>query len=366
MTATPEPPELPAEQPPPVVQPRPRTGGTLGLALVLLSVVLVLGLLGVTWAGRISRSPPTWLIAAVTVLPYLYGLALVGCFALWSAVPDRRLPPALMAVTLLVGLGLWGPAWPSKGQAGAGAGTPLRVMTWNVRRLWGGPSDGGDPAQCVIDAIAETQPDVLSLQEVSAEDIDLLADALGLVCTQIDYLGTGRRSAGGVAGCVSQGRWSFKSGSHARFVPDRNWRYVFVELENGPAVVNLVSVHLEPYRLAAGGWQHAADVRSSQGDQSSEVLRRVTRFRDPTLLSGDFNSTRDASLHVALRGLLRDGFEHGGRGLGPTFFLFDWLPIRIDFTYVTREFEINHAEVRTEGCSDHRALVVDLTLPPTP
>ncbi|TVQ89189.1 MAG: hypothetical protein EA397_15550 [Deltaproteobacteria bacterium] len=362
MSATPEP---PVERGAPSLRPvRARKGGTTGLVLTVLALAVVGALLGLTWAGRVSRSPPTALIAGVTVLPYLYGLTVAVLFGLWSALPDRRLLPLLLGLVVMVGVGLWGPAWPSWSSSTEQAGTPLRVVTWNVRRLWGGPDDGDDPARCVIETLRRTQADVLSLQEVSAKDVELLERELGLVCTQIDYLGTGARAAGGVAGCVRPDVWTFRSGNSARFVPDRKWRYVFLEIERSGQVVNLLAVHLEPYRLAAGGLQHAAEVRANQGDQSAELLRRVTRFRDPTLLSGDFNSTRDASLHVALRGLLRDGFEHGGRGFGPTFFLSDWLPIRIDFTYVTPDFVIRGAEVLPDGCSDHRALLIDLVLPP--
>jgi endonuclease/exonuclease/phosphatase (EEP) superfamily protein YafD len=360
MTAPPDT-EAPADPSPPAPPlPEPRTGGWVGLGIVASVALLAATLLAATWLGRVSREPPVPLTAIVTVLPYLYALTLALLFAAWSAVPDRRLLPALLGVVTIVAALLWGPTLP--GWSEPDDGDAVRVVTWNVRRLWGGPSDGGDPAACVVKVLREIDADLLSLQEVSANDVGRLERELGVSCVQADYLGTGDPAAGGVAACVRPGPWAWRSGTHARFVHDKAWRYAFLEAERDGRVVNLVAAHLEPYRLAAGGLQHAAAVSAAQGDQSAELLRRVTRFRDPTILAGDFNSTRDAAMHVALRGLMRDAFEVGGRGFGPTFFLFDRVPIRIDHVYVTHTFAVRGARVVARDCSDHRPMVADLTL----
>lgn len=347
---------------PPII--RARTGGWIGLWLVAVATLGVLALIGLTLAGRTARTPPVPLTALVTVLPYLYLLGGAGLFCLWVLLPDRRLIPALLSLVVVAGAAVWGPTLPSFSEETEGEA--LRVITWNVRRLWGGPGDGGDPRACVLEQLRAGKADLLSLQEVTSQDIAFFERELGVQCTQVDYLGVGDPRAGGVAGCVQPGRWTLRSGTSARFVSDRSWRYVMIEAESRESaeVINLLAVHLEPYRLAAGGLQHANSVRASQGDQSAELLRRVTRFQDPSVLAGDFNSTRDASLHVALRGLLRDAFERGGRGFGPTFYLFDLLPIRIDYTYVTERLAIRNAHVEPTDCSDHRPIVTDLVLRP--
>jgi endonuclease/exonuclease/phosphatase (EEP) superfamily protein YafD len=327
---------------------------------VLVAAALVLALLAVTGAGRSLRSPPIPLTAPITVLPYLYGIVLAVVFAVWAAVPDRRIPPALLVVVLVVAAALWGPSLAGWGETAAGE--PVRVVTWNVRRLWGGVDDDDDARACVVDVLEGLAPDVLSLQEVSRRDIGFLQVSLDLECVHTDYLGTGDPTVGGVAVCVRGDRWRLHSGSGARFVPDKEWRYVFAEVAHEDRVFNVLAVHLQPYRLAAGGLEEAAGVSASQGDQSAELLRRVGRFKDPTLLAGDFNSTRDQALHVALRTPLTDAFEAGGRGFGPTIHLMGWLPIRIDYIYASDDFAVQAAEVLSRDCSDHRPVVADLVL----
>jgi endonuclease/exonuclease/phosphatase family metal-dependent hydrolase len=330
------------------------------VALVVVGAALVCGLLVVTGIGRNLRSPPVPLVAALVVLPYLYALTACILSTVWILVPDRRTPPALLAAVVLVAAGLWGVAvadWPE-----SAPGVPLRVVTWNVRRLWGGPGDGGDPTTCVVQALDKANPDLLTLQEVSRHDVDTLESRLGLSCVHTDYFGTGDPDDGGLAACVREGRWTLRSGQTSRFVPDGDWHYVFAELAHKNRVVNVMSVHLQPYRLRAGGIGRAAGVAARQGNQSAELLRRVSQLRDPTILAGDFNSTRDAALHVALRNDLVDSFERGGTGFGSTFHLFDLLPIRIDYAYVTPDFAVTHAEVVPAPCSDHLGVRADLIL----
>lgn len=354
----------PADDAPPVPA-QPYTGGRIGTVLAGGLVLLVLALLVVTVLGRNVRAPGVVLTALVTGLPYLYAATAAVVFAAWAAIPDRRMPPILLGILALTAGVLWGPAlasWPE-----AAAGQDVRIVSWNVRRLWGGPDDDGAPVRCIVDTLTEANADVLSLQEVSRHDADLLARELDLTCVHTDYLGHGDPVDGGLAVCVRKDSpWKLHSGHGARFIDDHPWHYVFVEVAQGDRIFNVLGVHLQPYRLATGGLGRASTTAERQGDQSAELLRRVGKFRDPTILAGDFNSTRDAALHVALRDPLTDAYETGGRGFGPTLHLMDWLPLRIDYVYVTDTFAVQDAQVVTRDCSDHRAVITDLVLKAAP
>lgn len=343
----------------------PYTGGRPGQVLAVALILLVVALLSVTVLGRNVRSPGVALTALVTLLPYLYAGTVTVVFGAWALIPDRRAPPLLLGVLAITAGVLWGPAlasWPEPAE-----GQDVRIVSWNVRRLWGGADDGGAPVQCVVDTLAEAHADVLSLQEVSRHDANLLARELDLTCVHTDYLGHGDPTDGGLAVCVRKDSpWKLHSGHGARFIDDHPWHYVFVEVARDERIFNVLGVHLQPYRLATGGLGRASTTAERQGDQSAELLRRVGKFRDPTILAGDFNSTRDAALHVALRDPLTDAYETGGRGFGPTLHLMDWLPLRIDYIYVTDTFAVQDARVVDRDCSDHRAVVSDLILEATP
>lgn len=342
-------------------RPRRRTGGALGSVAMAVGAGAVVVLGGITLAGRQDAAPPTLLAAAVTFLPYLYAACATALFGAWCLMPDRRLPPALIAVLVVAGGGLWGPTWPARQQIAEGES--VRVMSWNVRRMWGGPDDGGDAQRCIVEAIEAEDPDVLALLEVSARDVAVLTEHLGLECVHSTYRGSESETHGGLATCARGGRWRLVGGGGQRYLDSSDWRYVLTELERDGVVFNLLAVHLVPYRYAAKhlrGIGGLPDVVRAQSDQSAALLERVARLRDATILAGDFNSTRDAALHASLRGHLEDTFERGGSGFGATVHVGDHVPLRIDYIYVTDEFAVAGSRVVDPGCSDHRAVVSDL------
>jgi len=335
-------------------------GGRLGSAFIGATAAALFALIGVSILGRYDRAPALWLTVALFVLPYLYGLLIAWVFALWCVLPDRRSIPLLLMAALLWMAGLWGPAMAIGTETVAG--TPVRVMSWNVRRLWGGPEDGDDPLACVVDAVQQAGPDVLVLLEVSRENMTALEGALGMRCVHGTYTAaaSGDRR-GGLATCARAGA-SLIGGRSLRFVDDEDWHYVASELAVADRVFNVLAVHLTPYRLGASEVERAVETAAGQANQSAALLERVERFRDPTVVAGDFNSTRDFSLHAALRSHLSDTWESGALGLGATKLAMDWLPLRIDYIYASSQFAVVDTEVLQVGCSDHRPVVSSLVL----
>jgi endonuclease/exonuclease/phosphatase family metal-dependent hydrolase len=341
--------------------------------------LLVLALLALTGGGRVVHAPPAPMAAAITFLPYLYAAAIAILFAAWALFRDRVLLPVCVVSLVVLAAALWGPRW--QGDAAIVEGDDVRVMSWNLRRLWGGPDDGGDPDRCAIDAIDTIAPDVLTLLEVSQDDVGRLSTALHLDCVHHPYLKDGGPKTGGLAACIRGDRWHLRSGKGLRFVDQSDWYYVFAEIEHGEDVFNLLSVHLSPYEYVAKKIRTSVEgigrgdpgklvdlsregeeIVKGQADQSAALLERVDKLRDPTVVAGDFNSTRDSALHASLRSKLADTWEVGGAGFGGTVQLFDRLPLRIDYVYATDQFRVRRAEVPELGCSDHRPVVSDLVL----
>jgi endonuclease/exonuclease/phosphatase (EEP) superfamily protein YafD len=361
-----------------VLSVRPRLGGRLGAVASGALVLACLLAAGVTLVGRYWSAPTAAVAALVTFLPYLYAALAASAFAAWTLFPDRRGPPAVMGVALAVAAALWGPTW-GRGATVDEGDQVVRVMSWNLRRFWGGPADGGSPGACVAAAIDALDPDVLTLLEVSAADVKLLEAAAGMRCVHHPYRASTSDRVGGLAACTRRA-WTVTGGGQ-RFVDGEDWYYVRSEVTSGESVFNLLAVHLTPYdyaarRLTTGVKELTrgqADtltelgrdgevVFRGQADQTAALLERVRRFRDPTVVAGDFNSTRDTSLHRQLRQHLADTWERGGVGFGGTIDVADWLPLRIDYVYASPDFDVVSSTVPALGCSDHRPVVSELTL----
>lgn len=369
----PNPPEPPATV---VVEP---VRGGIGAAFTVGALGLALAALwSLTAVGREWRAPPAPFVLLISFLPYVYAAYGAAVFAVWAVLPDRRAPPALLAAVVLSGLVLWGPmSLPRRPSDGA----PVRAMTWNVRRLWGPEGSLGRPFErrgaldCVVDTVDRQDPDLITFLEVSSVDVADLSSRLDLSCVHSDYMGVDQADLGGLAVCARAGRWDLRSGGGRQFVDQEDWRYVFAEFERDHRVINVFAVHLQPYafhthtrrvRLDAGAQgvidlgHHGETVHRAQVDQARALLDRTARLQDPTLVMGDFNSTRDTALHVSLRRDLIDTWEAAGRGFGATVAFLGHLPLRVDYLYASAALSPVRATVPDARCSDHQPVVADL------
>ena len=362
-----------------IVHMPPRTGGVVGLGFAMLTAVGFLMLLTIAALGSQLRSPYAWFTGLVALLPYLSFLYLIWGFAIWTIFPDRKSIPILWVGGIVAMMVLWGPSWPR--WFGQEEGTTIRVMEWNVQRFWGKTRGGEEPHTCVAQAIETVNPDIVSLLEVSKEDLDALTALVPLRCIHRDYLDTGDEGKGGLAICTHNDLWQIETGGPQRYLDDDAWMYLFAELHSADMRVNILSVHLQPYAFttnflrktfldfAQGNVdrlqemnQRGLNISKKQGAHAAALLERVGRFQDPTVLAGDFNSTRDAALHYQLRQSLVDTFERAGAGLGATVSMAGWLPLRVDYVYVTPSLDVRHAAVIPADCSDHRPVFSELVL----
>lgn len=356
-------------------------GGWLGQIASVLAWVAVVAMVGVAVSGGSLSAPPAALAVAIALLPYLFGLLFGLLVILGLLYPARRTFPLCMIVVAGVAAYLWFPRTSQSTPPEGGAA--VRMATWNVRRLWGGPADGGDAKSCVVKALQDQNVDVVTLLEVSAADVETLSKPLEMKCVHHPYTSAGDRKAGGLAACTRGDKVKLVSGNGQRFVDEDDWYYVTAEVRAGDQVFNVVATHLFPYRTVASTIERAVDslvkgdttpmltsgragelVAKSQSDHAAALLDRVDRFEDPTLIGGDFNSTRDSALHVSLRRRLTDAWQAGGSWYGPTVFLFDLLPLRVDYVYQTPQFHTVGTWVPPVGCSDHRPVVTDVVLSP--
>ena len=356
--------------------PRQWHGGVWGTGVVGVLGLAVVVVLAVTVLGRTVRTPGPLLVVMVTVLPYLYALAAAAVFSVWCVLPDRRSLPVMLAVVAIAAGVLWGPSFPARPQRAEGVS--LTAMSWNVQRFWGGEDD---PVECVVDGIIAADPDVVTLLEISRDALDSIQDRLTLNCVHSDYFGTNSTSRGGLAVCARRDAF-LVSGSGHPFSDEDEWQYVSAEITGQGRRFNVVGVHLQPYWPLTGAVMRqsvsdlaqgepgpllavsrdGAAVVARQGRQSSALLGRVSLYRDPTLILGDFNSTRDSALHTELRRSFVDTYARGSRGFGATVHALGWLPLRVDYIYSTPDFAVRSSQLGPANCSDHRPVISQLVL----
>lgn len=337
-----------------------------GGVLVLTGVVLLL---------RFSMSPSRALIPLSAYLPFLlipYAvIVVILCVVVYHR---RRLIRAGLAVAaVMVPAMVYGPRLVPR--LHPPVSSMVRVATWNT--FLGRYGISG-----VRETIGRLGADILALQEVVGVEDDTtdsspLASLVKPLGYRWEFVGyrpgrPGRQT--GIAICVRD-PVKLLSVERRTYHPSGEWRYVFAEAEVEGRRINVVVPHLYPFSLGTVARGDPAGVKSYLGRfgrrlaatthwhlrEGNELVRLVSTFRDPTILMGDFNTAPDHPIHWRLRRDLDDCLAAAGKGLTPTFTFF--LPVRIDYIYVTKSIRVHAASAIGASASDHRPVVAVLSIP---
>lgn len=350
---------------------------------------------GLTLWGRQTLTPPGWLAVIVTLLPYLYA-ALFLVTLLLLILLRKRLLLGVLAALLASGSALWGAlAIPRRIERPVDVDA-LKVMVWNVQRMgeFAGPSSSiAQQVACVSRLITQEQPDLVALLEITYTQLQALQQQVNIPadhCLWSDYYGTGHTRFGGLATCIRPSANHLTISRRRDLSLPPNWKYLFIEVQHTyrdtTFPINFLAVHIAPPRVSdrevarafgdmlrgklSGIRQTLALLRqyeeqvTLQGTQAVNALQRISRFQDPTIMAGDFNSTQDAALHRQLRQSLIDTWLTAGAGFGTTRYWGDFLPLRIDYIYATPEFAVQDSQTFDDACSDHFPVVSSLFLVP--
>ena len=245
-----------------------------------------------------------------------------------------------------------------------GHGAPLRILTYNVRRCYG--LDGRYAPERIAEVIAESEPDVVALQEL---DVNRLrsggidqAVAIASALRMNVHFHPAMRVVEELYGDAVLSALPLRlvkadalPGVFRR--PHREPRgalWAEVEVEGTP--VQIINTH---FGLLPGERMKQAEALLGPHWLGHEACR------EPLILVGDFNSVPSSRSYRKLASRLRDAQARPGIRPYPTF-PSRWPLLRIDHVFVSEAVEIE--DVRTvrsaasRVASDHVPLCVDLRI----
>ena len=253
----------------------------------------------------------------------------------------------VFAAALGLNAALLGPLWWG-GTQPTGSGPSLRLVVFNVYA-------GNTRRDAVARWLAERDADVIVVEEVNAAWVaELDAGLPGYL--RLDTP-TVREDNFGMAVLVRRGLRvdGVTAELDAAQVPRIDLR-----LDLAGQWVRVLGVHSMPPVGGAGSAVRAAQIEA--------VGRRVRDTAEPIIVAGDLNATpwsapfrrllRDAGLRDSARGF-------GYRGTWPSGLWWTGM-IPIDHVLISPRWRVDHRRVGPDLGSDHRAVVVDLTLTPPP
>ncbi|MEP7002176.1 MAG: endonuclease/exonuclease/phosphatase family protein, partial [bacterium] len=244
-----------------------------------------------------------------------------------------------------------------------------RVLIYNIHA--GKDAPGVDNLTRVAELIRSTNADIVLLQEVDkgtkrSNNVDqpaVLAAQTGLHVafgSALDY-------DGGKYGVATLSRWPIVKDTLFHLPVDpaqtraggstepRGALRIMVESPKGPLAV--INTHLDA--SAVDRW------RRQEADSITSLVAQTQRDVAMVIAGGDFNSEPESAVHVAVRGAgLRDSWMECAGGLGLTYP--DGIPVkRIDYLFLTGNIHCSSAQVINTRLSDHRPVLVELTLRPS-
>jgi len=304
--------------------------------------LFALGLLG--W--YLLRWWPGDRLYPVRFINYFTPWLLLGLIpGLFTALLARhyRLAVALALPTLLISL-TYAPLFLPRTPAAHAAGTPLKMMSYNV---WGRNHKLDD----VVAIIHQEQPDILLLQEAYwpiGENLgNALADLYPDAQAYIAYEAT--------MGQLIVSRYPLTP-MEASYEKGRTQK-VWANTPNGTvAVWNVHTYHPFPWR--------------KQYRQIKLLTDDIARFESPLIVGGDFNTTEQAETYRLINQSLSNAHWEAGWGFGFSFPAhsphYKRIPIitpmvRIDHIFYSDHFFAQSAQtLATSGGSDHLPVVATL------
>jgi vancomycin resistance protein VanJ len=318
-----------------------------GVYLLLLFVLTISNTIGPErwWPGSLNLYLPQW----IWVVPAIFLVPL-------TAFRARRLV-WLPLFALLWGLGpvmgfnSWGLFKPA---AAIGAGTPIRVMTYNVK--W-----GSRDAQAIADDIQKYHPDLIQMQDSAGA----LNTAIGPALAGWNIRVSGQYIV------ASQHPLPELESRDISF-SDRIHHCVRYTLQIGSKIVTVYNVHLLSPRDGLVAVRHrkidglAGNV-AARLEESARLAGYIQAESGPVLLTGDLNAPVQSLVCRSLFDAgLRDAFSDAGVGYGYTYGRYTGIRqpyVRIDHVLVSHQWQVTHCVVGNTRGSDHCPVIADLVLP---
>ncbi|MET7476429.1 endonuclease/exonuclease/phosphatase family protein [Streptomyces sp. NPDC005648] len=276
------------------------------------------------------------------LLAFLPWLLAPAALALLLALLARWRPGILWSLLVLAVLAWFIEPYGKTGEPGGPALAEVRVLTSNV--------EFGRGTHALVPRIRAHQPDIVFVEECEYTCQATLRRDVGA-----DYPYRQAVVAGGSSGSVVLSRFPLRGLDP---VPGEMGMPAAVADVHGHPVRLQLAHPMPPLPGQVGVWRRELG-------RLRDAARAVTRTTTPLILAGDFNASQD---HAAFRRVLDTGLRDSARLAGhdrtPSWpaRTTPYFGAQIDHVLVSEDFSADSARFLRLADTDHRALLVDLTL----
>lgn len=239
----------------------------------------------------------------------------------------------------------------------------LRVVSFNVRTFNYKLSN--------VDSVAlllkTLNPDVVCLQEFRNNKLadgkraqEYLAKALGLPYHTFTRLPIH------IQGGVIFSRYPITQIDTLYMSKDEINSGILVTLKTPQGLIGVANAHMSSYRLEGtikghntwksrikAIWRQSREVLLLQQQKTDAILAKTLPYEPPLILAADMNSVAHTRITSQFKREMFDSFVVAGDGFGWTFPLLGDIGLRIDYQFLTEEWEVLEHRIIPSTISDH-------------
>jgi len=246
------------------------------------------------------------------------------------------------------------------------SGNSITIMNFNVRlfNLYNWIDDDDIPDK-ILKFITKNDPDIVAFQEFNASIDDL---------SNYKYVYKELRGEKRKFGQVIYSKYKIVNRGSLDFLNSTN-NAIFVDILKGADTIRVYDLHLESIGIEAKN----VDLEDLNEKKSKKLIQRITtaftkqqsqieQFNNhknncnyKIIICGDFNNTAYSWAYHQVKSDLKDTYVEAGKGFGKTY-SFNKYPLRIDFIFVDKKFNVNKHENFELNYSDHEPIIANISL----
>ena len=239
----------------------------------------------------------------------------------------------------------------------------IRVLSYNVHVFRNEDYQNDEVTSGIAKLIESAQPDIICFQEYSKYGAPRLADYphvyLGSTAKAVNY------------GPAVFSKYKIINSGSLDFESTFN-NGIFVDIVKNKDTLRIYNLHMQSLALTPRFdaleeentkylLGRLGTAFKKQQEQTGLFLKHQAACGYKKIVTGDFNNTVYSYTYNKIRGTKKDAFDEQGSGFGRTF-IFDIIPMRIDFILPDREFKVEAFKNFDVDYSDHYPIEAVLSL----
>jgi endonuclease/exonuclease/phosphatase family metal-dependent hydrolase len=267
----------------------------------------------------------------------------------------------------------------------------FRVLTWNVRGLYGISTSyytQGRTRTDIATLVNNLDADVVCLQEFNniTDKNDPNYNNIGLFEKKYPYYFFSKdftsKSGNYFSGSILFSKHKIIDTKKVKFDGTNSESVIYADLLVNADTIRVFTTHLQSFEFTTEDYRNIEKIKQTDAEvleasesiyskmktaftlrssQAAIVRNELDKCNHPSIVCGDFNDVPNSYTYFHIRGNRQDAFLKTSFGIGKSFNALA-PTLRIDYILPDDHFNIKQFEMVDEGLSDHHLLLTDLNL----